>query len=141
MTGFERASLALIYNIYFTNKVHSTKKSFVDKRFVVETYDEDNKFRKKRYFVIREISTTKIDVALDEGNKYRVYNDRAINNHATLILTEERPNEKVEVDPMDSKYVTGVGAGYRFIMEEYASDEVKITDDEHRKSFKYKIVQ
>jgi hypothetical protein len=141
MTGFERASLALIYNLYYSWKVHSSGKPVANLRFEVETYDEDGKFRKKRYFVVRELSTTRIDIALEEGNRYRVYNDKPIVKHSTVILTEERPSEKVEVDALNSSYVTGIGSGYRFTVEEYAYDQVKIRDEEHRKSYKYKISQ
>lgn len=141
MTGFERSSLALIYNLYYTWKTHSTGKPISNVRFVVETYDEDNKFRKKRYFIVREISTTRIDIASEEGNRYRVYNDKPLIKHATVILTEERPNEKVEVDALNSSNVTGMGAGYRFTIEEYGFDSVKIRDEEHRRTFNYKISQ
>lgn len=138
MTGFEPASLALIYNLYYSQQVH-TGKAVLNQRFVVETYDEEGKFRMKRYFVVREVSTVRIDLASEEGNKYRIYNDKTMNKHEAMILTEERPNEKIDVEAMNSSYVNGLGAGYRFTIEEYGYDRVKIRDEEHRKTYDYKI--
>lgn len=138
MTGFERASLALIYNLYYSQKVHMGK-PVINQRFVVETYDEDGKFRMKRYFVVCEVSTVRIDLASEEGNKYRIYNDKPIIKHETVILTEERPAEKVEVEALNSSYVNGLGAGYRFTIEEYGYDRVRIRDEEHRRTYNYKI--
>jgi len=75
----------------------------------------------------------------EEGNKYRIYNDKTMNKHEAMILTEERPNEKIDVEAMNSSYVNGLGAGYRFTIEEYGYDRVKIRDEEHRKTYDYKI--
>lgn len=141
MTGFERASLALIYNLYYSWKTYSTGQAIRNKRFVVETFDEDNNFKRKRYFVVRELSAQAWDIALDEGYRYRAYNSAPIIKHASVLMTEERPNEKIDVDPMNSSYVTGMGAGYRFTMEEYGFDRVKTRDEEHRKTYNYKISQ
>ncbi|MBW7955954.1 hypothetical protein H3C66_04440 [Patescibacteria group bacterium] len=140
MTGFERASLALIYNIYYSWKVHSSQKPITNKTFVVETYDEDNQLRKKRYFAVREISTERLDIYLDEGNRYNVKNSAPIIKHGTVMMTEERPAEKLDIHALDSSYVTGVGSGYRFTIKEYGSDTVHIEDEEHRHLYKYKIV-
>lgn len=139
MTGFERASLALIYNLYYSWKTHSSKKPVLNKSFTVETYDEENRLRKKRYFAVREVSTEKIDLYLDEGNRYHVKNSAPLIKHGTVMVTEERPTQQVEIYALDSSYVTGLGAGYRFVIQEYGFDTVHIHDEEHRTLYKYRI--
>ena len=138
MTGFERASLALIYNLYFRQEAHKGK-PIIEKRFVIETFDEDGKMRMKRYFVVREVSTRKWDLALEQDNRYKVYSEGPLNKHGGTLMTEERPSEKIEVESMNATYVNGLGAGYRFVIEDYGYDQVKIRDEEHRKNYRYKI--
>lgn len=139
MTGFERASLALVYHVYYTHKVHSSGKKVTNKSFLVETYDDGDNLRKSRYFAIREVCTEKIEIYLDEGSRHVVKNSAPIIKHGTVLYSEEK-SQTIEVDALDSSYVTGKSSGYRFNVQEYGPTIVRIEDDQYRgEVFKYKI--
>lgn len=140
MNGFERASLALVYHVYYMHKVHSTGKSIENKSFLVETYDDGDNLRKSRYFAIRRISTETIEIYLDEGGRHLVKNTAPIIKHGTVLFSEEK-SRQIEIDALDSSYVTGKGDGYRFIMQEYGPTTIRVEDDQYKGSvFKYKIL-
>jgi len=139
MTSFERASVALIYNLYFSRKAY-TGEAIKTHRYTVETYDEDYNLLKRRYFNVREVSPASIDLEWEEGYRYRVFNTKIRDKHTFAISTQEREKETIEIDRMDSAYVYGMAASSRFTMEHQSTDSVKIHDEENNKTYRYRII-
>jgi hypothetical protein len=139
VTGFERATVALIYNLYYSRSIYSSGKPIGNTGFTVATYNESNVLKVQRYFKVRELTKSSIDISLEEGNRYRVYNSSPIAKHGCTIETEERQREKIEIENLDSSRAEGLAAKYRFTAESYSYDTVVIRDDEHGKRYTYKI--
>ena len=139
MTGFERAAVALIYNLYYSRSIYSSGKPIGNTGCIVETYDESNVLKVRRYFKVRELTKSSIDITLDEGNRYDVFNATAIVKHGCTIETEERRHEKIEIENLDSSRAEGIASKYRFTAESYSYDTVRIRDEEHGKTYTYKI--
>lgn len=137
MTGFERAAVALIYNLYHSRKAH--KEPIVNRFFTIATYNDNQELKVERIFKVRTVSGTSFDLVWEERNKYRVYNSTHITKDSTIILTEERPYERLEIERLDSTRAEGIAAKYYFTLEPYSYDTVKAYDKEHNRTYTYKI--
>jgi hypothetical protein len=139
MTGFERAAIALIYNLYYGEGIHSSGKQIAGKRYTVETYDDENALKKKRYFKVRLLSKFDIDIELEEDSRHKVYNTGSISKGQATIQTEDRPHEKIEIECLESSYTKGRDGRYEFRITHWSSDQVRIRDDEYNKNYTYRI--